>query len=146
VGGGGFVRVVDERTLAFPSYDGNGMFRAWGNVLDPTRTSDSVHRPRARNESRVNGRASLDAKDPLLGEFAGAELVVPGAGGAIFPNCPRRIHRICGVGGAIDSTHAGRRTPGHRSAWKSGPTLRRVPPGSAAERGSIRVTASFGSK
>jgi len=25
------VRIVDERTLAFPSYDGNGMFRSLGN-------------------------------------------------------------------------------------------------------------------
>ena len=29
----GFVRVVDDRTLAFPDYDGNGMYRSWGNVL-----------------------------------------------------------------------------------------------------------------
>ena len=29
----GFVRVVDERTLAFPSYDGNGQFRSLGNIL-----------------------------------------------------------------------------------------------------------------
>ena len=29
----GFVRVLDERTLAFPDYDGNGMYRSWGNVL-----------------------------------------------------------------------------------------------------------------
>src|SRR5215475_9125677 len=29
----GFVRVVDDRTLALPDYDGNGMYRSWGNVL-----------------------------------------------------------------------------------------------------------------
>src|SRR5687767_10134792 len=29
----GFVRVLDERTLAFPSYDGNGMFLSLGNAL-----------------------------------------------------------------------------------------------------------------
>ena len=28
----GFVRVLDERTLAFPSYDGNGMFLSLGNL------------------------------------------------------------------------------------------------------------------
>ena len=28
----GFVRVVDPKTLAFPSYDGNGMFRSLGNI------------------------------------------------------------------------------------------------------------------
>ena len=29
----GFVRVVDEHTLAFPSYDGNGMYLSLGNLL-----------------------------------------------------------------------------------------------------------------
>ncbi len=29
----GFVRVVAADTLAFPSYDGNGMFKSLGNVL-----------------------------------------------------------------------------------------------------------------
>lgn len=29
----GFVRVLDESTLAFPDYDGNGIFRSMGNIL-----------------------------------------------------------------------------------------------------------------
>src|SRR6201991_5317650 len=29
----GFVRVLDEHTVAFPSYDGNGMFVSAGNLL-----------------------------------------------------------------------------------------------------------------
>src|SRR5947209_5109663 len=29
----GFVRVVDEHVVAFPDYDGNGMFRSLGNML-----------------------------------------------------------------------------------------------------------------
>ena len=29
----GFVRVLDEHTLAFPNYDGNGMYLSMGNVL-----------------------------------------------------------------------------------------------------------------
>lgn len=29
----GFVRVLDDRTLAFPDYDGNGMYRSLGNAL-----------------------------------------------------------------------------------------------------------------
>src|SRR5829696_2957611 len=29
----GFVRILDERTLAIPDYDGNGMYRTWGNVI-----------------------------------------------------------------------------------------------------------------
>src|SRR5688500_12413465 len=31
-GAPGFVRVLDERTLAFPSYDGNGMYLSLGNL------------------------------------------------------------------------------------------------------------------
>ena len=31
-GAPGFVRVVDDRTIAFPLYDGNGMFLSAGNV------------------------------------------------------------------------------------------------------------------
>src|SRR2546423_14000834 len=29
----GFVKVLDETTLAFPNYDGNGMYLSMGNVL-----------------------------------------------------------------------------------------------------------------
>src|SRR5690242_2372775 len=32
-GAPGFVRVIGPRTLAFPSYDGNGMFKSLGNVI-----------------------------------------------------------------------------------------------------------------
>src|SRR5687767_1072607 len=32
-GAPGFVRVLDDHTLAFPNYDGNGMFLSWGNAL-----------------------------------------------------------------------------------------------------------------
>ncbi len=35
----GFVRVLDERTLAFPSYDGNGMFLSLGNLVRRSRAS-----------------------------------------------------------------------------------------------------------
>src|SRR5215813_4871294 len=31
-GDAGFVRVLDEHTLAFPSYDGNGMYLSLGNL------------------------------------------------------------------------------------------------------------------
>ncbi len=39
----GFVRVVDEHTIAFPNYDGNGMYMSMGNVRadEPGRASCS---------------------------------------------------------------------------------------------------------
>src|SRR5688572_10143732 len=33
----GFVRVLDEQTIAFPSWDGNGMYLSLGNVAENAR-------------------------------------------------------------------------------------------------------------
>src|SRR5882672_2559443 len=89
----GFVRITAENELAFPSYDGNGMFRSLGNVL----TNPAVallfidfERP---NRLRVNGSAHINDADPLLASFAGAQLIVRVRAERIFPNCPRYIHR-----------------------------------------------------
>jgi hypothetical protein len=38
--------------------------------------------------------ASLYDDDPLLSEFVGAQLIVRVRAEAIFPNCPRYIHRM----------------------------------------------------
>jgi predicted pyridoxine 5'-phosphate oxidase superfamily flavin-nucleotide-binding protein len=90
----GFVRVVDPQTLAFPSYDGNGMFRTLGNVMVNPKVGllfIDFERP---NRMRVNGMASLHDDDELLAAFEGAQLVVRVTAERIFPNCPRYIHRM----------------------------------------------------
>jgi predicted pyridoxine 5'-phosphate oxidase superfamily flavin-nucleotide-binding protein len=90
----GFVRVIDPGTLAFPSYDGNGMFKSLGNVMQNPRVGllfMDFERPR---RLRVNGSASIDFEDPLRSSFAGAQLVVRVRAAHIFPNCPRYIHRM----------------------------------------------------
>ena len=93
-GDAGFVRVTGAAELAFPSYDGNGMFRSLGNVLaNPAVALLFIDFERPRR-LRVNGRATFSANDPLLAEFAGAQLVVRVRAERIFPNCPRYIHRM----------------------------------------------------
>lgn len=90
----GFVRVVDDKTLAFPDYDGNGMYRSWGNVLANPNVGllfIDFERP---NRLRVNGTATLSEVDPLRDEFAGAVFVVRVSVERIFPNCPRYIHTM----------------------------------------------------
>jgi predicted pyridoxine 5'-phosphate oxidase superfamily flavin-nucleotide-binding protein len=90
----GFVRVVDPQTLAFPSYDGNGMFRTLGNVMVNPKVGllfIDFERP---NRMRVNGIASLHDDDELLAAFEGAQLIVRVRVERIFPNCPRYIHRM----------------------------------------------------
>jgi uncharacterized protein len=90
----GFVQVTGAAELAFPSYDGNGMFRSLGNVLSNPEVAllfIDFERP---NRLRVNGRASIADGDPLVERFPGAQLVVRVRAARIFPNCPRYIHRM----------------------------------------------------
>ena len=90
----GFVRVVDPHTLAFPSYDGNGMFKSLGNLMVNPHVGLLFIDFESPKRLRVNGRASVHDDDPLLGEFVGAQLVVRVQVGAVFPNCPRYIHKM----------------------------------------------------
>lgn len=90
----GFVQVIDEHTLAFPDYDGNGMFRSMGNTLVNPNVGllfiDFEHQHRMR----VNGTATASSDDALLEQFPGAQLIVRVRARQIFPNCPRYIHKM----------------------------------------------------
>ncbi len=90
----GFVRVLDERTLAFPSWDGNGMYLSTGNVVVNPRVGLLFIDFERQRRLRVNGVASIDEHDPLLAEYPGAQLVVRVRVAQVFPNCPRYIHRL----------------------------------------------------
>jgi predicted pyridoxine 5'-phosphate oxidase superfamily flavin-nucleotide-binding protein len=90
----GFVRVTADDELAFPSYDGNGMFRSLGNLLvNPAVGLLFVDFERP-GRLRVNGHATMADDDPLLAAFSGAQLVVRVRAERIFPNCPRYVHRL----------------------------------------------------
>jgi predicted pyridoxine 5'-phosphate oxidase superfamily flavin-nucleotide-binding protein len=91
----GFVRVVGDAEIAFPNYDGNGMYKSLGNVLVNPKVGllfmRWTDRPR---RIRVQGTASLHHDDPLLTEWEGAQLVVRVQAERIFLNCPRYLHRM----------------------------------------------------
>lgn len=90
----GFVRVIGPSELAFPDYDGNGMFRSLGNVLlDPAVALLFVDFGKP-DRLRVHGRATVAGDDELLASWEGAQLVVRVEVDRIFPNCPRYIHRM----------------------------------------------------
>jgi uncharacterized protein len=92
----GFVAVVDERTIAFPSYDGNGMYLSAGNLMLNPHVGllfiDFAGDPPRR--LRLNGEASIVPGDPLADRFPGCQFVVRVRVSAVFPNCPRYIHRM----------------------------------------------------
>ena len=95
-GAPGFVRVLDERTLAIPDYDGNGFFDSWGNVAVNPHVdllfidfeADSPWR------LRIKGTAVLEFDGPLLAAFHGAQLVVRITPTRIYPVCPRYVHQL----------------------------------------------------
>ena len=113
------VRVTGPADLAFPDYDGNGMFKSLGNVSVNAHVGllfIDFERPR---RLRVTGTASIDPDDPLMATTPGAQLIVRVCARAIFPNCPRYIPRMELVEPSIYTPRPGEAPV--EPAWKSAP-------------------------
>jgi predicted pyridoxine 5'-phosphate oxidase superfamily flavin-nucleotide-binding protein len=89
----GFVRVVDAGTIAFPLYDGNGMFLSLGNIRTTAQVGLLFLDFETPHRLRVQGTASVDPVDPLLRDFPGADVLVRVAVSEIFVNCSRYVHK-----------------------------------------------------
>jgi uncharacterized protein len=89
----GFVRVVDERTIAFPNFDGNGMFLSIGNAAAQRKVGLLFIDFESPKRLRVHGDATIDFDDPLTAAYPEAQFVVRVHVQEVFPNCPRYIHR-----------------------------------------------------
>jgi predicted pyridoxine 5'-phosphate oxidase superfamily flavin-nucleotide-binding protein len=88
----GFVKVIDAHTLAFPNYDGNGMYLSMGNLLKNAHVCLLFIDLEEGNRLRVNGEASINPHDPLMAEYPEAQFIVRVRASHVFPNCPRYIH------------------------------------------------------
>jgi hypothetical protein len=89
----GFIRVVDKNTIAFPGYDGNGMFLTAGNIALNNHVGllfIDFENPR---RIRLHGTATVNTNDPLLSEYIEAQYIVRVTVRNLFVNCPRYIHR-----------------------------------------------------
>jgi hypothetical protein len=84
--------VLDEQTIAFPNYDGNGMYLSAGNALVNPNVGLLFIDFERRTRMRLNGVASQSDEDPLLGEWPEAQFVWRVRATEVFPNCPRYIH------------------------------------------------------
>jgi predicted pyridoxine 5'-phosphate oxidase superfamily flavin-nucleotide-binding protein len=96
-GAPGFVRVLDERNIAFPLYDGNGMYLTAGNVLASSEVGLLFIDFASPRRLRLNGSAAVDADDPLLADYHEAQLMVRIEVREIYVNCPRYVHRAVWV-------------------------------------------------
>jgi predicted pyridoxine 5'-phosphate oxidase superfamily flavin-nucleotide-binding protein len=88
----GFVVVASRTELRIPMFDGNGMNRTMGNVVDTGRVAllfIDTGRP-WRMRLHGSARVSTDAADIV--DHPGAQAVMIVALERIFPNCGRYIH------------------------------------------------------
>lgn len=123
----GWVRAVDARTVVFPSYDGNGMFRSMGNLRVNPRVGLLFIDFETPRRLRINGTASLHDQDPLLPDFPGAQFLVRVRTEQIFRNCPRYIPKMQLVEASVYAPRAGYTPP--VPEWKTRPDYCDVLPG-----------------
>lgn len=114
----GFIRVVDEHTVAFPNYDGNGMYLSMGNALKNPNVGLLFIDFEGRHRMRLNGVASIDDADPLMAEYPEAQFIVRVRAREVFPNCPRYIHHYRKVDPSEFVPREGCETP--VPDWKKG--------------------------
>lgn len=116
-GAKGFVRVIDASNIAFPLYDGNGMFLSAGNIKNNSNVGllfidfENPHR------LRVHGTATVDSEDSLMGLYHEAQMIVRIKVRDIFINCPRYIHPTESKGESEYVPREGLTTP--EPEWKS---------------------------
>jgi len=116
-GDAGFVRVVDEHTIAFPNYDGNGMYLSAGNALVNPNVGLLFVNFEVRKRLRLNGVAAHVDDDPLLAEYPEAQFLWRVRATEVFPNCPRYIHHYTLVERSRFVPKAECRTPA--PVWKT---------------------------
>lgn len=93
-GAPGFVRVLNPRSITFPSYDGNGMFMSLGNIEATAKVGLLFIDFSTPRRMRVRGQARLLRDGPILAGYPGADLAVEVAIERIWQNCPRYVHKM----------------------------------------------------
>ena len=118
----GFVRIVDEATLAFPNYDGNGKYQSMGNLLRNSNVGMLFVDFEGSQRLRIQGVARIEEDDELLGEYAEAQFIVRVDITEVYKNCPRYVHKYRFVEPSEYVPHQDRETP--QPAWKSSEELK----------------------
>jgi hypothetical protein len=72
----GFVRVIDDKTLAVPNYDGDGKYLSWGNTLKNPNIAMIFIDFMKGWRLRIHGLAEVHQNDPLLSEYPESQFIV----------------------------------------------------------------------
>jgi len=90
----GFIRVLDPQTLAFPNYDGNGMYLSMGNTLANPEVGLLFIDFERQKRMRLNGTARIEPTGSVEPAYPEAQFVVMVKVRQVFPNCPRYVHKM----------------------------------------------------
>ena len=131
-GPAGFVKIVDRCTLAFPCYDGNGMYLSMGNLLANPKVGMLFLDFEKPNRLRVSGEASITEGNTLLADYPEAQFVIRVAVTEIFLNCPRYTPKLKRVANSPFVPVAGRQTPFPN--WKQIDFVRETLPSGTVKR------------
>ncbi len=122
----GFLRVVNERCLAFPNYDGNGKYQSMGNLLVNPNVGILLIDFPGQQRLRIQGVARVQDDDELLREYPGAQFIIRVDITEVYKNCPRYVHNYQLVERSGFVPKAGREAP--VPEWKLRGELRDVLP------------------
>jgi len=125
----GFIRVIDEHTVAFPCYGGNGVFLSMGNLLASPQLGLLFIDFENPNRLRLNGTAGILENDPLLADYHEAQFPVRVTVKQMLSNCSRFIPRFARVSTSPDLLGPGRETrspTGRRSISSATRCLARI--------------------
>jgi predicted pyridoxine 5'-phosphate oxidase superfamily flavin-nucleotide-binding protein len=93
-GGPGLLRVLARDRVAFPDFDGNGAFMSLGNLLVNPHAGLLLIDFEDGARLRLEGRATVHDRGPLLELFPGAPRVVELRLSRAVPNCKRFVPRL----------------------------------------------------
>jgi len=89
----GFVQVVSPTELRIPMFDGNGMNRSTGNIVDTGRVALLFIDTARPWRMRLHGTATVSTDPAEVDGVPGAQAMVSVTLTRIFPNCGRYIHQ-----------------------------------------------------
>ena len=116
------MRIVDDKTLAFPNYDGNGKYQSMGNLLRNPNVGLLFVDFEGSQRLRVQGVARIEDGDELLAEYVEAQFIVRVEVTEVYKNCPRYVHKYKFVETSEFVPHEGRETP--QPGWKTSEELK----------------------
>ena len=107
----GFVRVLDEKWLAFPNYDGNGKFQSMGNLLKNPNVGMLFVDFEGQHRLRLQGIATILDDDELLSQYPEAQFMIRVQATEVYTNCPRYVHKYQLVERSVFVPRQGLETP-----------------------------------